>query len=67
MYASSAFTDAYERSRRDRLLAGFRRVRYLPTDFPSLEEVARSAGPVCTEAIRLSHTKRLFTEYLFAE
>jgi len=37
------FTDASERSGLNRLIAGLRRAGYLPTDFPSFEELARQA------------------------
>ena len=45
-YASPAwlgFTDASERSRLNLLIAGLRRVGYLPTDFLSFEELDRQA------------------------
>jgi len=46
MYASPAwwgFTDASERSRLNRLIAGLMQAGYLPTDFPTFEELARQA------------------------
>src|SRR6218665_3100335 len=56
IYASLAwwgFTDALERSRLDLLIAGLMRAGYLPTDFPTFEELARQADadlfrPICS-------------------
>src|SRR6218665_888159 len=54
MYVSPAwwgFTDASERSRLNRLIVGFRGGGYLPTDFPTFEELARQADAGLFRAI----------------
>src|SRR6218665_2466422 len=46
MYASPAwwgFTEASERARLNRLIAGLMQAGFLPTDFPTFEELARQA------------------------
>src|SRR6218665_2430772 len=54
MYASPAwwgFTDASERSRLNRLIAGLIRAGLLPTDFPTFEELAPQADTGLFRAI----------------
>jgi len=54
MYATPTwwgFTDVSERSRLNRLIAGLRRAGYLPTNFPSFEELARQADACLFRAI----------------
>src|SRR6218665_939614 len=56
MYASPAwwgFTDASERSRLNRLIAGLMRAGFLPTNFPTFEELARQADAGLFQAIHV--------------
>jgi len=54
MYASPAwwgFTNASERSRLNRLIAALKRAGFLPTDFPTFDELARQADAGLFRAI----------------